>query len=155
MSRQSLILAILAWTVAVVTGCDPGYSYKPVSPAGGVVARSGDKIGEVKFTMGTYETSTSSKSIIQNLFVDNGSNADVVVLDAVLETGDKTIPAKIYSDVEGEKERTVPAKFSKTVGLAFSFGDSAAEVLAKEIIWVWQLRIGTEEHTLRVPMRRE
>ena len=79
----------------------------------------------------------------------------LLVLNAVLETNGLTIPAKIYEGAEGEKERTVPAKFSNSVGLPFFFGAPASEVLGKDIVWVWLVRIGNEEQAIRVPMRRD
>lgn len=145
---------ILCWIATLIIGCESRYSYQPVTSMGGVVSKSRDTIGDVKFTMGSYDTAQSAKSIIQNLFIDNNSTSDVVVLGGDLETGSKTVSAKIYRDAEGEKERTVGPKFSKSVGLAFNFDAPASEALGKDIVWIWYLRIGEEEHSLRVPMRR-
>lgn len=155
MNRHAWMTTLLVCIAAALAGCDSTYSYKPVTATGERIERSAEKIGNVKFSMGPYEPSTTSKSILQHLFIDNGSNADVLVLNAVLETDGKTIPAKIYEGAEGEKERTVPAKFSNSVGLPFFFGGPAAEVLGKDIVWIWQLHIGQEEQIIRVPMRRE
>lgn len=149
-ASQTSLFAILL----LITGCEPRYSYHPVTATGGTESRFRDKIGDVKFSMEPYDTTTGAKSILQSLFIDNGSTTEVVVLGAELETGGKTFPAKIYRDAEGEKERIVPPKFSKSVSLAFAFSASASEVLNQDITWVWHLGIGDEEHTLHVPMRR-
>ena len=65
------------------------------------------------------------------------------------------LQANVLDAPEEREARTVPAGESKTVGFLWEFGGPASNVLGADITWVWQVRIGNAEHSLRVPMQRQ
>jgi hypothetical protein len=86
--------------------------------------------------------------------IANESNNEVIVLGGQLETNGRTIEATLYDDPANREARTVPPGGSKSVSLSWDFGASAYDVLAPDVTWVWRVRIGTEDHSLRVSMKR-
>ncbi len=77
------------------------------------------------------------------------------MLGGQLLTNGRTIEAKVYDSSANVVNRTVLAGESKVSDLFWDFGTPAYQVLGQEITWIWKVRIGKDEHILRVPMRRQ
>lgn len=144
-----LVLAPLA------SGCDPGYHYQPLDAKGQRLPHWSKTVAGVHFSAGPYGTLIGSGNTVVNLNITNESGKEVIVLGGQLVTNGRTIEARILDDAPNREDRTVPAGESKTVSLYWEFGGSASEVLGTDITWIWRVRIGTTEHSLRVPMQRQ
>lgn len=112
-----------------------------------------ETIGGVRFSARPFVILTGSSGGIP-LVVANGSDKEVVVLGGQLVTKGRTVEADVPDDPATRAFRTVPAGETKSVSLGWSLG-TASKALGPDPTWVWRVRIGGTEHTLRVPMRRE
>jgi hypothetical protein len=141
--------------VLSASGCDPGYSYQPVDTKGERLPQWSEKVEGVHFSARPYSTLIGSKNTIEYLDITNESDKEVVVLGGQLLTKGRTIEAQVLDDPPNREARTVPAGESKSVSLYWEYGGSASDVLGPDITWVWRVRIGAAEHSLRVPMQRQ
>ena len=148
---------VLAVAVAAtgVTGCDPGYTYKPINDAENLVEERSTKIGDVRFTVLPDSILIGSNNDFIELTVENKSENEVEVAGAEVRTGGRTMVAKLWPGPDGREERIVPAGTTKKVSLLVELGGAASEVLAPSIAHVWRVRIGNAEHALRFELRRE
>jgi hypothetical protein len=157
---QHLIRLALAFLAFSASGCDPGYQYQPVDPQGNPLSQWSEVIDGVRFSVKPYSTLIGSGSASRSLEITNKSDKKVVVLGGQLLSKGRAIEAIIDDSPEGRTGRTVSPGDTKAVYLSWEFGDvvhhrPAHEVLGPDITWVWQVRIGEGEHTLRVPMQRQ
>ena len=151
---RSLFVAALPLLAASATGCDPGYGYKPVDADGKKVPQWSTTVAGVRFSADPYSTLIGSGNTLMQLSVTNESKDEVEVLAGELETKGRTLRANLLPGSEDRAARTVPAGEAKEVSLLVDFGGHAYDVLGPSITWVWRVRIGTAEHTLRVRMDR-
>jgi hypothetical protein len=151
---RTLVIAALALLSASAAGCDPGYGYQPIDAGGKKVPQWSTMIAGVRFSADPYGTLIGSRNTFMRLGVANESKDEVEVLGGELETNGRTLKANLRAGPEHRAARTVPAGETKQVSLLVDFGGSASEVLGPSVTWVWRVRIGKAEHTLRVPMDR-
>ncbi len=154
MSRVMVVGALVV-LAPLGSGCDPGYTYRPVGPNGQRLPQWTTTIEGVRFSARPSSTLVGSAGSLVDLDIANESDKVVVVLGGQLVTNGRAIEAIIYDDRPNREARTVPAGQSKSVLLHWRFGGSASDVLGTDITWVWRLRIGKAEHALRVPMQRK
>jgi hypothetical protein len=148
--------AYLCAALLASIGCDPGYDYKPLDAGGRKVAKWSDSVSGVRFEMKPFMILTGSGGTSQGLTIVNGSDRNVVVLGGQLSTNGRTLEAKLPG--EGEvKWRTVPPGAAETINLSWDFGEQggyADKALGPSVTWIWRVKIGDEEHTIRVGMER-
>jgi hypothetical protein len=130
--------------------------YQPVDAAGQPLPEWSETVDQVRFSMPLLSLRNGSNSTIF-LHVTNASDKEVVLLGGeALTYGDgPAIEARVFDGPQEVALRTVPAGQSKEVGLFWEFGTSLDQVLGPEVTWVWRVRIGKAEHTLRVRMQRQ
>jgi hypothetical protein len=153
-SRITVLVASAALALAV-PGCDPGYTYQPVGPQGNRLAEWSETVEGVRFSARPYMVLIGSRSTFGQLDIANESDKEVVVLGGQLVTNGRTIEAHIFDSPANREARTVAPGGSESVSLLWEFGGSASEVLGPDISWVWRVRIGSEDHSLRVSMERQ
>jgi hypothetical protein len=136
-------------------GCDPAFNYQPIDAKGQRLPLWSETVEGVRFSENPYTTLRGSGNTVEYLDIANGSDKEVAVLGGQLVTNGRTIEARIIDDPANREARTVPAGESKSVLLFWEFGDTALKVFGPDLTWVWHVRIGETEHTLRVPMKRE
>jgi hypothetical protein len=153
-SRYAILLALVVLALSAA-GCDPGYNYQPVDAKGQRLPEWSETIEDVRFSSRPYSTLIGSGNTCVYLDIINESDKEILVLGGQLLTNDRTIEAIIIDDPPNREARTVPAGESKSVLLYWEFGGSASEVLGPNLTWVWRVRIGKTEHSLRVPMQRQ
>jgi hypothetical protein len=154
---------LIASAAMLASGCDPGYGYAPVDSSGTKLQRWSETIDGVQFEMSDFSQLWGSLLRV-GLEIDNHSKVDVVVESALVETSDgKAIKAEGPRDREEENSyyfvpsRAVPSGESQEVYPEWDFvhhGGLAHEVMGSRITWVWKVRIGKEEHLLRVKMKQ-
>jgi hypothetical protein len=154
MCRLRSIVAALALFAASATGCDPGYRYKPVDVDGKQLSHWSTTIEGVAFSADPFTILIGSKGTFMQLGVVNESKDEVEVLGGELETKGTTLKAGVPPSPEDRAARTVSAGETKKVFLHVDLGRAASDVLGPSITWVWRVRIGMTEHTLRVPLDR-
>ena len=155
MRRLTSVAVALA---LVASGCDSGYTYRPMGPKGKRIERWSETIEGVRFSVDHYNTRSDSTSGFMRLEIANESKRDVVVLGGQLvtqpqSTASKTIDARVPDAPEGREERTVPPGASKSVDLFVEFGGSAA-VLGDVMMYSWRVQIGGEERVIKVFMTK-
>jgi hypothetical protein len=153
-SQRAILIALFA-AVLSASGCDPGYKYHSVDAKGQRLLHWSETVEGVRFSARPYSTLIGSGNTIVYLDITNESDKEVVVLGGQLVTNDRRIEARIIDDAPNREARTVSARESKSVDLLWEFGGPASEVLGQDLTWVWRVRIGEAEHSLRVPMERE
>ena len=153
-STSRITVLVAAAFALSVPGCDPGYTYQPVGPQGNRLPLWSETVEGVRFSARPCMELVGSRSTSGQMEIANESDKEVVVLAAQLVTNGRTIEANIFDNPAHREARTVPPGGSKSVSLSWDFGGSASEVLGPDITWVWRVRIGTEEHSLRVSMKR-
>jgi hypothetical protein len=140
----------LALVVSVFSGlaCDPGYSDSPVDATGARVPRWSQTIDGVTFEMERYERfgyPESETSLDAWLSIVNDSEFEVVVLRASVETRARTI----------DHPGTGWTARSKTREPVYATWDLNEPGLGPAITYVWTVRIGTAEHTVKSRMERD
>ncbi len=153
-TRRIPIIAAVGLVAIATLGCDPGYEYTPVDAAGAKVPRWSTTIDGVRLSAEPYSTLIGSRSTFMELGVANESGVEVEVLAGEMETGGRTLWAGVPPGPENRAARIVPAGGTRTVSLLVDLGGAAADILGPSLTWVWRVRIGTAEHTLRVRMDR-
>lgn len=148
--RFASVLLVLS-----VSGCDRGYNYQPVDPQGNRLPQWSETVGGVQFSAKPYTTLIGQSAAILYLDIANESDKEAFMLGGQLVTNGRTIEAEVDDSSEGRDARTVSPGASKSVMLFWDLGGSADEVLGPDITWVWRVRIGAAEHSLRVPMQRQ
>jgi hypothetical protein len=141
----------------LASGCDPGFAYIPVNENGTRVEEWSETIQGVRLATYVYQQLTPISSLGRSLKVENKSNSDVVVVGARLEMNGKSLEAKPPKDRDEEIYRTVPKGRSKWVYFDFDVSQLSDEErwdLGPSITWTWRVRIGGEEHVVRVKMDR-
>jgi hypothetical protein len=151
--RSRFVVALGLMTASVV-GCDPGYRYKPIDADGKKVPRWSTTVAGVRFSADPYSTLIGSGSTFMRLGVANDSKNEVEVIGGELETRGRTLKANLPPGPENRAARIVSAGETKEVSLLVDFGGAASDVLGPTITWVWRVRIGTAEHTLRIDLDR-
>ena len=169
MSRRALLLAPVALFVFtaiaiamvkfVLSGLgsilgDRFCHYQPVDAKGEPLPQWSETIEGVRFSMRPLSLSISGGASIC-LEIANDSDKEVVLLGGEVLTYGRTIEAKVHDSPQDVLARTAPIGQSKVVGLSWEFGTWLDQVLGHEITWVWKVRIGKAEHSLRIPMQRK
>ncbi|HEX3152855.1 MAG TPA: hypothetical protein VHR66_32585 [Gemmataceae bacterium] len=144
-----------ALSAVAVAGCDPGYTYTPVDANGQPVSEWATTIAGVKFSVTPSSILIGSSNEFIGLDVVNGSAAEVVVVGAEIETNGRALKANLFAGAENTAARTVDAGQTGPVSLLVELGGPAGETFGLTITYVWHIRIGSDEHTLRVPMNRQ
>jgi hypothetical protein len=152
--KRCLLMAAVGLMTASAAGCDPGYRYTPLDADGEKVPEWSTTIAGVRFSVDPYHTFIGSGNTLMVLDVANESKEVVEVLGGELETKGRTLKAYLPPGQENRAARTVPARSTNAVVLLVEFGEPASHVLGTTITWVWRVRIGNTEHTLRVSMDR-
>jgi hypothetical protein len=158
-SRSAIRLALVVLALSA-SGCSFLYRYYPVDAAGYRLREWSETVEGVRFSAfsqdGTWTTGRDSSFGTEvGLDVTNKSDKEVVVLGGQLLTNGRTIKAH-FPDPPNRDDRTVPAGKSRSVPLLWNYGGGFADqVLGPDITFIWQMRIGKAEHSLRVPMQRE
>jgi hypothetical protein len=153
-SRRAILFSLFIFAL-LASACDPGYKYQPVDANGQQLPTWSEKVEGVRFSTRPYSELIGSGNTIRYLDITNESDKEVVVLGGHLLTNGRKIEAHIIDDPPNREARTVPAGESKSVFLLWEFGGPASDVLGPDITWVWRVRIGETEHSLRVPMQRQ
>jgi hypothetical protein len=138
-------------------GYDPGYGYKPLDTKGRKVGDWSESVAGVRFEMAPFMILTGSGGTMQGLTIVNNSDHDVIVLGCRLSTKGRTLEAKLPGEGEA-KWRTVRPRAAEIINLSWDFreqGGDAEKTLGPSVTWIWRVKIGDEEHTLRVRMERD
>ena len=154
-TKRTLFIATVGVIACSVTGCDPGYDYKPVDEEGKKVQQWSTKIAGVQFSTDPFNTLIGSRGTFMWLQVTNESKETVEIVGGEVESNGRTMKANWPFDSASREARTVTPGSAKQVRLFLEFGGSAMDVLGPTITWVWRVRIGTEEHILRVRKDRD
>lgn len=152
--QRTLVAAVLGALALLTPGCDPGYGYQPVDSDGKKVPQWSATIAGVRFTADPYSDLIGSGNTLMQMRVANESKDEVEVVGGELEAKGRTLKADLPPGPDNRAARTVPVGSTREVSLLVDFGGAAADVLGPSITWVWRVRIGTAEHTLRVQMDR-
>ncbi len=135
----------------LLTGCDPGYSYRAINRE-----RTGERwsqtIEGVEFESRVTTTLIGSRYIMGVLTVSNHSAADVTVIGGTLTTNGTVFTGKLQ---DGEQAVLVQKGSTQEVGLDVDLGTPASNVLAPSIVWTWRVKIGTKEHAVAVETVRK
>jgi hypothetical protein len=111
-------------------------------------------INGVRFGADPYSILIGSSNAFMHLEIANESKEEVEVLGGQLETKGRTLEADLPREPEDREARVVPAGSTRAISLLVALGGAASDVLGPSITWVWRIRIGTAEHTLRLRMDR-
>lgn len=153
-SQRAILFASIVFALSV-PGCDPGFNYQPVDAKGGQLLQWSETVEGVRFSARPYRAGIGSSNAVVYLDITNDSDKEALVLGGQLVTNGRTIEARIIDEPLERKARTVPAGQKKSVLLYWEFGGAASDVLGPDITWVWRVRIGKDEHSLRVLMKRQ
>jgi hypothetical protein len=148
--------AYLCTALLASVGCDPGYGYTPVDAGGRKVGKWSESVAGVRFEMTPFMVFTGSAGTMQGLSIVNNTEQDVVVLGGQLSTNGRILEAILPGEGEA-KWRTVGPGAAETVKLSWNFreqGGEAEKTLGPSLTWIWRVKIGDEERTLRVSMER-
>jgi hypothetical protein len=158
-SRSAILMALLVLALSA-SGCEFVYRYYPVDAKARRLPGWSEMVEGVRFSAfsddGTWTTGRDSSFGAEvGLDITNKSDKEVVVLGGQLLTNGRTIKAH-FPNPPNRDDRTVPAGKSRSVPLLWNYGGgSADQVLGPDITFIWQVRIGKAERSLRVPMQRE
>jgi hypothetical protein len=139
---------------AIVPGCDPGYVYSAVDATGAPVERWYREIEGVTLEGNTFETLASDTMTVYGFDLNNRSGRRVTILGGKIVTGERSMMGHIPQD----EEWTFRPGTSGTVNLRFDYarhGGDAGSVLGPSLTWSWLVRIGDQERTVEVEMKRE
>ncbi len=149
--RFAGISAILAGILAF-SGCDPGYSYKPIAKDGTLATEWSSSIDGVDFGFRSFGELVGCDSLRFGPEISNQSEKTVVLLGGRLTTGGQTIKA-ILPGYGNLKFRTVLPGEVRDVPLFWDLrGRLTARspvVLGQKTKWTWRVRIGEKEHTVQ------
>ncbi len=152
-SLQARSLPAFAAIVALslVTGCDPGYSYRAINRerAGELWSQT---IEGVSFECRVPTILIGDSGIMGVVVVTNHSGADVTVLGGTLTTNGTVFTGKLQ---DGEQAISVKKGSTQEVGLNVDLGAAASNVLAPSIVWTWRVKIGSKEHAVAVETVRK
>jgi hypothetical protein len=151
-SRFTTIVASLV--LVALVGCDPGYKFEPVDSAGNKTAQWTTTIGGVKFTAQPTTMLIGDSGEFMTIGVENDSKDEVEVLGAQIESNGRTLPANLLAGKENQDARTILPGSSSRVQLLVELGGPAYEVLAASVVHVWRVRIGMDEHIIRIRFDR-
>jgi hypothetical protein len=146
---------LFLFIVAGTSGCSPEFNYQPIDGNAQPLTEWSESVDGVRFSAGQFSAVIGSKDTIAFIDVDNQADMRAVVLGGELLTNGRSIEAHVLDDAESVKARSVPARSGfKRVMLRWQLDSPASELLGSSITWVWKVRIGPNEHVLRIPMQR-
>jgi hypothetical protein len=152
-----LPLLILVAALLLLPGCDFGFSYHPVDANERKAERWDETIDGVQFGMASF-ADIRGGLLVQGLEITNNSDFDVAVVSAKVEKSDgKSLEAEFPRSPEDKRGRwDVPKGRSARVSARWNFQPKEPdEALGRKITWVWNVRIGENEHVVRVKMEQE
>jgi hypothetical protein len=156
-SRYQVQAPALVVIALLASGCDPGFAYIPVNENGTRFEEWSETIQGVRLATNVYQQLTPISVLGESLKVENNSNGDVVLVGARLELNGKSLESLPPKNREEEIGRTVPKGRSDWFYLDFDVSQLKDEErwdLGPSITWTWTVRIGREEHVVRVQMVR-
>ncbi len=139
----------------VICGCpgDPGYGYDPTNTKGQIVDRWSETIDGVSFSAGHEEVLAGNSYAGYGFDVVNHSEKTVVVLSGELVTNGRTMKA----EAESEPPRSIPPRTLGTAFLLCRFVDplDASQILGDTMTWTMRVRIGDDERSVSVTLKRK
>jgi hypothetical protein len=147
MRRRALFVSLLA---LLASGCTLSYRYDPLDESGTVVEEWSTTIGKARFSAKLFSVPTGYSFAYGSLTVENKSSDNVSILAAKLETNGRTL------DEGQDKLDTILPGRTETVSRPVQFpeGMQASKVMGPSATWIWRVRIGENEHTIRVNMKK-
>lgn len=151
--RIAILVCVLSQNI-LVSGCDPGSSYKSLNPDGTVSPQWSETVDGVRLVTDAFNLLVGDSNCSRSLEVTNDSADEVVVLGCDLINRGKTISATKYTDKVSLNARTVPAGKSKIMHFGWDLDGYAGQILGPELTWVWHVKIGDRKYDLREVMKR-
>ncbi len=161
MGRAPHLLAMASAASALIAaGCDPGHTYYPLDRYGLEADTTAEVIDGVEFRVNRSLRLEGDTIHAAQLKVTNNSKNDVSVLNAQMQPNrGRAIEATRPKTPEQKKTHcwTVPAGKSGVVHASWDFPSSQRRLDAtgQRFTLVWNVRIGTKEHVLRIRMEKD